>query len=205
MFNSIFGTITQKLPQQLFLETGSEEAGFIEWALTVPDSSLETIANVGEKARVYTWSYHHEDAFKLFGFATASERSVFIDLMKVEGVGPKAAVKILSNINASALATVLDSSDLARLEKIPGIGKKTAQKMLLALKGKLAISEDTIVVRTKEASRWADVIIALTNMGYDKKEAEDLVNRIGEEIDETLGKKEAEDLLFRRAIVELAH
>ena len=138
MINSIFGTITAKLPQVLYLETSSG----IEWALSVSESTLNSLSTVGSQARVYTWMYHKEDAMKLFGFASVEERSVFIDLLKVDGVGPKGALKILSSMPYTVLADALEEEDLTKLEKIPGIGKKTAQKMLLTLKGKLTLYSD---------------------------------------------------------------
>lgn len=205
MFNSIYGTVSAKKPQMLMLETGSEETGIVEWCFSISDSSLDALPHVGEKARVYTWLQHKEDSMNLFGFASEGERDTFFDLMKVEGVGPKAALKILSNITASGLASVLDEGDLARLEKIPGIGKKTAQKMLLALKGKLSIQEDTVRVPVKALSPWQDVMTALCSMGYDKRDVEPLIARLSAEIDTKLSRKEQEDALFRRAIVELAN
>lgn len=204
MFNSILGKITAKLPQCVYLQTGDENSA-LEWNFSVPDSSLDALPNVGEKARLFVWTYHKEDTFKFFAFATEIERNAFIDLMKVEGVGPKAALKILSNISANELANVLDTGDLARLEKVPGVGKKTAQKMLLALKGKLSFSDESVkIVVQKANSPWNDVMTALASMGYDKKEIEPLVLKLADELEPNLGKKQSEDLIFRRAIVELA-
>ena len=200
MFNSLSGTITGKFPQKLFLDTHG-----IEWDLNVPETTLDKLPPVGNEARIYTWLQHKEDGMNLFGFASENERDTVFDLMKVDGVGPKAALKILSNISASGLAAVLDEGDLARLEKIPGIGKKTAQKMLLALKGKLTIQEDIVRVPAKNLSPWQDVMNALCNMGYDKRDVEPLIIRLSTEIDANLSRKEQEDMLFRRAIVELAN
>jgi Holliday junction DNA helicase RuvA len=205
MFNSIYGKVSAKKTQTLMLETGSEETGIIEWCFSVSDSSLDVFPNVGEKARVYAWLQHKDDNMNLFGFASERERDTFFDLLKVDGVGPKLALKILSNITASNLAVVLDDGDLARLEKIPGIGKKTAQKMLLALKGKLTFQEDTVRIAVKNLSPWQDVISALCSMGYDKREVEPLIIRLSDELDSNLSRKEQEDALFRRAIVELAN
>ena len=129
-----------------------------------------------------------------------------MDLIKVEGVGPKAAVKILSSVNARQLAAVLDEGDLAQLEKIPGVGKKTAQKMLLALKGKLLLSvEDISIIQKKAESPWKDVVLALINMGYEKKAVEEHIEKLSEQMDMNLSKKEQEDWLFRQSIVELAN
>ena len=138
MFNSTTGIITYKFSQTLCIQNHG-----LEWELTVPLTTLDALPPAGEETKVYTWLYHREDSMKLFGFATVNERAVFLDLMKVEGVGAKAAVRILSSISASELAAVLDFEDMARLEKIPGVGKKTAQKMMLTLKGKLNLEESS--------------------------------------------------------------
>ena len=199
MINSIFGTITAKLPQVLYLETSSG----IEWALSVSESTLNSLSTVGSQARVYTWMYHKEDAMKLFGFASVEERSVFIDLLKVDGVGPKGALKILSSMPYTVLADALEEEDLTKLEKIPGIGKKTAQKMLLTLKGKLTLYSDNEKTSSK-VSVWNDVIIALTDMGYDKKNCEAVIERLAKDLDSSLSQTAKEELLFRKAIVELA-
>ena len=199
MINSIFGTITAKLPQVLYLETSSG----IEWALSVSESTLNSLSTVGSQARVYTWMYHKEDAMKLFGFASVEERSVFIDLLKVDGVGPKGALKILSSMPYTVLAEALEEEDLTKLEKIPGIGKKTAQKMLLTLKGKLTLYSDNEKSSSK-VSVWNDVIIALTDMGYDKKKCEAVIERLAKDLDSSLSQTAKEELLFRKAIVELA-
>lgn len=208
MFNSLTGIISQKLPQTVYLQING-----IEWDIMVPDTALDSLPAVGEEAKIYTWLYHKEDAMRLFGFVSASDRSVFLDLMKVDGLGSKAAIKILSSISAKELATTLDSEDMARLERISGIGKKTAQKMMLTLKGKLHLDDDL----TKGAasfrssvsvSVWADLIAALVGMGYDKRVAEEAIDALVLELShdsEFVGKNHAaqEEILFRRAIVNL--
>ena len=82
MFNSITGIITYKFSQTLCIQNHG-----LEWELTVPLTTLDALPPAGEEAKVYTWLYHREDSMKLFGFATVNERAVFLDLMKVEGVG----------------------------------------------------------------------------------------------------------------------
>ena len=206
MFNSIYGIISGKFPQQVYIQTGNTDLGYIEWVVQMPESSVNLLPSVGERAKIFIWTYYHEDAIKLFGFAKEEDRSVFMDLIKVEGVGPKAAVKILSSVNARQLAAVLDEGDLAQLEKIPGVGKKTAQKMLLALKGKLLLSvEDISIIQKKAESPWKDVVLALINMGYEKKAVEEHIEKLSEQMDMNLSKKEQEDWLFRQSIVELAN
>ncbi len=205
MFNSLTGTVTGKYPQKLFLDTHG-----IEWDLNVPDTTLDKIADVGSEARVYTWMQHTDALMLLYGFASESDRRLFLDLLKVDGIGPKGALKIMSNVTAEQLASVLEEGNLAVLEKIPGVGKKTAGKMLLQLKGKLSLENtETVVIRKNAAVPFSDVVSALTDMGYERKQAEQKVAEIASsfESDEkfkTLPDKEKEDAVFRRAIVELA-
>lgn len=202
MFNSLRGIITAKLPQTLHLETSG-----IEWDLSVPDSSLDSLPTVGSEARIFTWMLHREDTMKLFGFASAEERSLFLDLLKVDGVGAKGALKIMSGISPQQLTQALDSEDLAQLERLPGVGKKTAQKMMLALKGKLTFGEPTPSRQAVTTSRWQDVLQALTDMGYDKRDCDTVLTRLEQELASELKDKtpsQQEELLFRRAIVELA-
>ena len=204
MFNSITGIITAKFPKQLFLENNG-----IEWDICMPDSNLEMVGNVGSEAKVYTWLQHTDVVMCLYGFASSDERSLFLDLLKVDGVGPKGALKIMSSVSSSRLMEVLDNGDLEMLEKIPGVGKKTAGKMILTLKGKLKISENSGTVRVNVPSPFMDVIDSLASMGYDKRAVEQKVAQLVEGLNTDASfagksQKEKEDIIFRRAVVELA-
>ena len=118
--------------------------------------------------------------------------------------------KILSSINAKELASILDSGEIGVLEKVPGVGKKTAQKMMLALKGKLTLLDENTgrVKSPKEEGKspWNDVIMALVDMGYDKKNAEEAIEKIVVKSPNQDGESKStyEEKLFRLAIVELA-
>lgn len=205
MFNSITGIITGKFPKQLFIENNG-----IEWDICVPDSNLDMLGVVGSEAKVYTYLQHTDMIMCLYGFASADERSLFLDLLKVDGVGPKGALKIMSSVSSGRLMEVLENGDMEMLEKIPGVGKKTAGKMMLTLKGKLKISENSgAVVRVAAAAPYTDVVTSLASMGYDKRTVEQKVAQLVEELSKEAGfteksQKEREDLLFRRAIVSLA-
>ncbi len=204
MFNSITGIITGKFPKQLFLDNNG-----IEWDIAMPDSNLEMIGTVGSEAKVYTWLQHTDAVMSVYGFASADERTVFFDLMKVDGVGPKAALKIMSSVSTGRLMEVLDRGDVDMLEKIPGVGKKTAGKMMLALKGKISIKENVSVMRYEKPAAFADVIDSLASMGYDKRLVEQKVAQLAESLGNEASfsgksQKEKEDLIFRRAIVELS-
>nr|MBP3283570.1 Holliday junction branch migration protein RuvA [Treponema sp.] len=205
MFNSLNGTVTGKFPQKIFLDTNG-----IEWEIMVPDTALDKFPHVGEKAKAYVWLQHTDSAMTLFGFATKEDRDLFFDLNKVDGIGPKSAVKIMSSISRDQLVSALDSGDLAVLSKIPGLGKKTAQKMLLALKGHLTLDENSQTVRSSASSgEFSDVMEALVGMGYDRKMVESAVAKIVGELSSdgslnNLTQKEKEDTIFRRAILEFA-
>lgn len=203
MFNSITGTITAKFPKQLFLESNG-----IEWDISMPDSNLDVVGNVGNSAKVYTYLQHTENAMCLFGFSSSEERSIFFDLLKVDGVGPKGAVKIMSSVNSERLNEILESGDVGLLEKIPGVGKKTAGKMMLALKGKLTLSSNPVSSsRISNSNPFQDVILSLVTMGYDKKLVEEKVSELLSASENDLAgksQKEKEDYIFRKAIMALS-
>jgi Holliday junction DNA helicase RuvA len=155
---------------------------------------------LGEEARVFTWLYHKEDQMKLFGFADPSRRSTFLELLKVEGIGPKGALKILGGIGQDDLERALETEDLARLEAVPGLGKKTAQKMILALKGKLASP------KAIPDTPYGELAEALVGMGYDKRAAVEALARAEKAIGPgvAVNGAEREKLLFKEAIVYLS-
>ena len=132
MFNRILGVLSGRSVDSLFVLTGG-----IEWDIAVPTRAVNLFGPLGERTEVFVWLHHYEDGMKLFGFPSDHERRVFLDLMKVEGIGPKQALKILSGISPADLTAALDAGNLAALQKISGVGPKMAQKMVLALKGRL--------------------------------------------------------------------
>lgn len=200
MFNSISGTLTGKTLESIYIENQG-----IEWELFVSALSADRFGPAGSKIKAYTWLYHREDQMRLFGFPTTAERSLFLDLTKVEGIGPKQALKILSGLDSAALEAALEEGDVARLQTIPGIGKKTAQKMILALKGQLTGLKDIGHPVPLKKSEFEDIITALADMGYDRKRAAETVETIAQ-LMRTDGFDPAakEEKLFRTAIVNLS-
>jgi Holliday junction DNA helicase RuvA len=161
---------------------------------------------VGEEGRVFTWLYHREDAMKLYGFSSEKRRATFLELLKVEGIGPKGAIRIMGGISQEELENALDTENLARLEAVPGLGKKTAQKMLLALKGKLAKLDDA-----KSAGPYGDLADALAGMGYDKRAAAEALAKAATELKAggagvagAVGGPDGEARLLRAAIAHLS-
>ena len=193
MFNSIRGTITEKHIDSVYILCGG-----VEWDIAAPATDIARLPASGEEGRVYTWLYHREDQVKLYGFAGDERRSTFLELLKVEGIGPKAAIKIMGGIGQEELERALETEDLARLEAVPGLGKKTAQKMILALKGKLAS------VKASPVTPYGDLVEALAGMGYDKRAAAEAIARAEAELPPGIAAAEKEKLLFKQAIVNLS-
>jgi Holliday junction DNA helicase RuvA len=195
MFNSLRGIAGGKSGDALYLETGG-----VEWEIAMPVSDLEGIPNGGE-CRVFTWLYHREDQMRLYGFADETRRYTFLELLKVEGIGPKGALKIMGGIGQEELERALENEDLARLEAVPGLGKKTAQKMLLSLKGKLVRSP---VMQVAPATPYNDLVLALSEMGYDKRTAAEALAKADAGLSADIKPAEREKLLFKEAIVYLS-
>ncbi len=205
MFNSIRGIVTEKTTDSVHVLTGG-----VEWDIAVPAIDSARLPPPGEEARVFLWLYHREDQMRLFGFADERRRETFLELLKVEGIGPKQATKIMGGIGQEDLERALEAGDVGRLESVPGLGKKTAQKMILALKGRLAKESAIIGV----SAAHADLVAALTDMGYDRKAAAEAVARAEKELgpsdvvqgalDAVASAAEHEKVLFKRAIMILS-
>ncbi len=194
MFNSISGEITYKDEERVFLSTGA-----VEWEIHVSRNSSDDLPEEGQKTKVYMYLYHRDDQLKLFGFSQATERDVFLDLLKVEGVGPRQALKILSGVEVGRFIDALDSEDLDLLSGIPGVGKKTAQKIMLKLKGKLSIMTPAGI------SMEEDILNALVGMGFDRRSAKSAVSTASRALRESdLDKEELERELFKTALSQLS-
>jgi Holliday junction DNA helicase RuvA len=194
MFNSVRGIITEKFKDVLHLLTAG-----IEWEFTVPSTDIDSLPPPGEEACVYTWLCHREDLMRFYGFASSGRRATFLELLKVEGIGPKQAIRIMGGIGQEELERALDTEDLGRLEAVPGLGKKTAQKMILALKGKLARESEQF-----RPGPHSELTEALVEMGYDRKAAADALARAEVRLPPDLSREEQEKFLFKQAIMYLS-
>jgi Holliday junction DNA helicase RuvA len=194
MFNSIRGVVCEKGGEGIFLLSGD-----IEWEIAMPANDIQTLS-MNSECRILTWLYHRDDQMKLFGFCNENRRNTFLELIKVEGIGPKGALKIMSGISQDDLERALENGDLARLEAVPGLGKKTAQKMLLSLKGKL------IQVQEKDAvsSPYNDLVEALVGMGYDRRQAAQALAKAEKIVADDLPAAEKEKLIFKEAVISLS-
>ena len=167
------------------------ESGNIGYNIMMPASSFDTQDLVGKEVKIYTHLNVREDAMQLYGFLNLDELKTFRLLLGVNGIGPKAAIGILSGLTTDELRFAVLSDDVKTISKAPGIGKKTAQKLILELKDKIDLEE---VFETKqehvretegkmeskeENAAKKDAVDALTSLGYSSTEALRAVRQTG--------------------------
>ena len=136
------------------------ESGGVGYELRIPSSLIEELPNVGEQVKVHTYLYVREDAMQLYGFASRDDLNVFKLLITVNGIGPKAALGILSTLSTDDLRFAVLADDAKAISKAPGIGPKTASKLILELKDKLKI-EDAFESRLAKEPVQTDMTKAL--------------------------------------------
>ena len=195
MINSLKGRITGKEAGRFYLENNG-----VEWEIESSFTSISSLPAEGEELRIYTYLYHREDAMRLFGFITEKERFLFLDLMKVNGIGPKQALRILSGTTVESFSRILESEDVDNLKRIPGLGLKTAQKIILTLKGKLTFRGES-----ESSEQSSDLVLALEDMGFDRKNAATVIKNLEAELAAGgLAGQELEKECFRQAIIRLS-
>jgi Holliday junction DNA helicase RuvA len=165
MIGRLSGTLLEKNPPQLLIDCQG-----VGYEVGVPMSTFYNLPNLGEKVVLLTHLAVREDAHLLYGFATAEEREVFRQLIKIAGVGARTALSILSGLSVSELSAAVTRQEAGRLVKIPGIGKKTAERLLLELKGKLG-ADLGIAGAAQQGDATSDILNALLALGYSDKEA----------------------------------
>ena len=137
MFYYLKGTVAHMAPYLAVVDCGG-----VGYACRTTHTTLARL-KVGESAKLYTHLYVREEIFELYGFATEEEKNCFLELIGVSGVGPKAALSILSSTSPEGLAMSIITGDEKALTVAPGIGKKIAQRIILELKDKLAKGQMT--------------------------------------------------------------
>ncbi|MCS6766141.1 MAG: Holliday junction branch migration protein RuvA [Candidatus Protistobacter heckmanni] len=164
MIARLAGILLEKNPPNIIVDCGG-----VGYEVAVPMSTFYSLPASGEKVVLLTQQIVREDAHLLYGFATATERDTFRELIKISGVGARTALAILSGMQTDELAQAVTLQDAGRLVKIPGIGKKTAERLLLELKGKLGA--DLGHTGGAVVNEQADILNALAALGYSEKEA----------------------------------
>jgi len=126
------GTIVEKLPPEILIECAG-----VGYEVTMPMTSIYGLPEVNEEAIIYTHFVVREDAQLLYGFANKTERKLFRLLIKVNGVGPKLALAVLSAMSADQFVSCVRNDDISGIVKIPGVGKKTAERLLIEMRDRL--------------------------------------------------------------------
>lgn len=134
------------------------------------------------KAELWIYTHVREDQLVLFGFLSQAEKQLFLSLLKVNGIGPKVAIKVLGASPLNTLINMIEESDVRGLSQLPKIGKKTAEQIILELKGKLVMSEGETKPHSAFAAR-ADIVSALVNLGFKMSEVEKVVSEMGGDTD----------------------
>jgi Holliday junction DNA helicase RuvA len=182
MIGKLTGKIIEKNPPEILLEVGG-----IGYEILCPMSSFYAM---GESKNISLHTHFHvkEDAQTLYGFVSKDEKILFRELIRVNGIGPKVALAILSHLNIASLINAVANEDDVLLAKTPGIGKKTAQKLIVELKDRLAKLElstsqtQNITSSINANPNTKKAFQALQSLGFKAKEAERMLEVITDEL-----------------------
>ncbi|TEU07761.1 MAG: Holliday junction branch migration protein RuvA [Candidatus Aminicenantes bacterium] len=163
------GNLIKKSTSQAILDVSG--VGYCVW---IPLSTYLKLGNLNETMELFIYTHLTDNSLSLYGFSTEEEREIFLKLISISGIGPKLALNILSGIEASDLEDAIRKSDVARISLIPGIGKKTALRIAVELQEKLEKKERALVASGFEEKE--DLISALMNLGFKRKEVETVVD-----------------------------
>ncbi len=182
MIGQLKGQIISKNPPEVLLEVGG-----IGYELLCPMSTFYQLDNSSEDTLLYTHLSIKEDSHTLFGFISKDEKNMFRELIRVNGVGPKVALAILSHLSVSSLVDCIISEDADLLAKTPGIGKKTALKLIVELQDRLDkvelvdASTSTMGHKTSYNPNAKQALAALQSLGFKTKEANKMVSSIDDQ------------------------
>ena len=172
MYAFIEGTVEAKSLTDIIIA-----AGGIGYRILCTTTTLSGAPAIGETMRVYTFLNVREDALELFGFFTQEERSLFLKLTGVSGIGPRTALGIVGSMPIDDLKLAVITGDIAMLSRAPGVGRKTAQRIALELKDKFApedLMSNSLVVPAMGATGTGsaqEALLALISLGYTQAEA----------------------------------
>ena len=193
MIGRLTGVLLEKNPPQVLVDVSG-----VGYEVEVPMSTFYNLPQTGERVTLHTQFIVREDAQLLYGFATDRERATFRQLLKVNGIGAKSALGILSGLSVEDLAQAITLQEPGLLTRIPGIGKKTAERLLLELKDKLGFEASlpsTGGVSTSNGGH--DTLNALLALGYNEREALAAVKQLPSDISVSDGIRQALKALSR--------
>ena len=185
MIGRLRGSLAEKQPPHLVLDVNG-----VGYELEVPMTTLYRLPHVGETVTLHTHLVVREDAHLLYGFYEKRERELFRELIRLNGVGPKLALALMSGLEVDELVRCVQAQDTPALTRIPGVGKKTAERLLVELKDRFKAWESlpgtfTLVSNGPNqaepvASAESDAVSALISLGYKPQEASKAVSAIKE-------------------------
>lgn len=176
MIDSIGGALVKCTPAAAYIQTVG-----ITFEIIIPISTSQAIKDLETTLLyIHTQVLTNEPQVRLYGFATVEERTIFHLLTSVKGVGPGAAIKILSGSNGPAIAQALKEQDLSFFTGIKGIGKKTAERILFDLRNK-ADSPELLLNHESSNSLESEALEALLSLGYKKEEAKKAMDKCKKE------------------------
>jgi Holliday junction DNA helicase RuvA len=184
MIGRLSGILIEKLPPEILLDVNG-----VGYEVQLPMTSFYNLPSEGKTATIYTHFIVREDAQLLYGFNNKTERALFRELLKANGVGPKLGLAILSGMSAEQFVRCVQNEDASTLVKIPGVGKKTAERLVLEMKDRLkdwgmdlftpytdSVGDDGLVLEMQGApvvdTSEDDAIAALMTLGYKQAQAE---------------------------------
>jgi Holliday junction DNA helicase RuvA len=189
MIGRIRGTLVAKTPPEVLVDVNG-----VGYEIQLPMTSFYQLPNIGDEATIYTHFVVREDAQLLFGFSDTSERALFRELIKANGVGPKLACTILSGMSAQDFVHCVIHEDVTNLVKLPGVGKKTAERLVVELKDKLeklsqadasfdaGAAPSTIDIKQPilqgAAHAKDEALSALVALGYKPMQAEKVIKQV---------------------------
>lgn len=185
MIGRLTGVLLEKQPPQILLDVNG-----VGYEVDAPMSTFYRLPAVGEKTTLHTHLVVREDAQLLYAFAEKRDRALFRELIRLNGVGPKLALALMSGLEVEELIRAVQAQDTSALVRVPGVGKKTAERLLVELKDKFKAWEDLPGAAVPLAagsgaptgtSGTADAVSALIALGYKPQEASRAVANIKEE------------------------
>ncbi|MDG9977607.1 MULTISPECIES: Holliday junction branch migration protein RuvA [Ectopseudomonas] len=185
MIGRLRGTLAEKQPPHLLLDVNG-----VGYELEVPMTTLYRLPAVGEPLTLHTHLVVREDAHLLYGFFEKRERELFRELIRLNGVGPKLALALMSGLEVDELVRCVQAQDTAALVKVPGVGKKTAERLLVELKDRFKawesipsiaplVAEPQLAQAVSSAEN--DAVSALISLGYKPQEASRAVAAVKED------------------------
>jgi Holliday junction DNA helicase RuvA len=192
MIGRLSGILLEKNPPQVLLDVQG-----VAYEVDVPMSTFYNLPQNGERVTLFTHLVVREDAHLLYGFGSDRERRAFRQLLKVNGIGARIALSVLSGLSVGELAQAITEQAAGRLTRVPGIGKKTAERLLLELKDKFAADVTQTVGANRPPPATSDIMNALLALGYNEREAASALKQLPDGVAVADGIKQALKLLAK--------